>query len=79
MEFFKVAALEFVHGGFGLLGVVVVAEHVQDSVHEQQSDLVVEASCMARCLPGCNCGTDDDVTEEQRMVVHVDRFLRRSE
>lgn len=44
MQTLEMGAFEFVHRGLGLLTVVVVAENVEDSVHQEQGNLVVEGS-----------------------------------
>ena len=55
--------------GFG----VVVAEDVQDPVHDQQGDLVVERAGVVGELMVGDLGADHDVAEQRRYT--GDRFL----
>ena len=43
---------------------MVVAEDVQDSVHEEQRDLTLEVPCMRWGLPSCDRWADHDITEK---------------
>ena len=55
-----------------LVGLGVIApEHVQDAVHQQQRQFVVERARVRRCLLGRDGGTDDHVTEQQRQVTGI--------
>ena len=57
----------------GIAGVVViVTEHVEHAVHDEQGQLVVERAGVRRRLLGSDAGTDDDVAEEDR---HTKRWV----
>jgi hypothetical protein len=55
-----------------LVGGVVPPEHMQDSVHHEQRELVVESSGVSVGLTRRHLGADHDIAEEKRKVAAVD-------
>src|SRR4029453_3208334 len=69
MEAVEQLALSSLHAG-GLLGPgVIVAEHVEDAVHDEQRHLVVVAAGVVRGLALGDGRAQDDVAQQQRHLV----------
>ena len=71
MKLFEQFFLSMPHACGMLLGVVVVAEHMQDSVRHEQRDLVVECAGMRVRLVGRNRGTHDHVAHQKRQFARL--------
>lgn len=53
--------------------VMIVAEHVQDSVHDEQCDLIVDGAGMIGCLALGDSWAEHYIAEQQRHVAGVGR------
>jgi hypothetical protein len=51
------------HDSGSLWLIMVMSEHMQDSVHKQEGQFVVRSSGMLRRLACCDGWTDDNVSE----------------
>jgi len=78
MMTFEVSTLPRVHPAFVRFVVMVLTQHVQHSVHQQECQFVVERARMPRSLIEGHGGTDHDVSQQQRQVAEVRRRLVRT-
>ena len=63
------ARIRAISSGFG----VVVAEHVEHAVHDEQRQLVVDGAGVARGLARRPRRADHDVAEQERQVAGIER------